>query len=105
MNSDASDIVLTERITGVPVAVIRTPFIERMGTAIGPFARRLFRGRRTKHWMRSYYALRSLRQLKKASLDEKADYWQAGKSVAEITSVKPVAEIVRELAAAAAARD
>ena len=36
---DASDIVLTERITGVPVAVIRTPFIERMGTTIGPFAR------------------------------------------------------------------
>ena len=103
LNANESDIVLTERITGVPVAVIRTPFIERMGTSIGPFARRLFRGRKTKHWMRSFYALRSLRQLKKASLDEKADYWQAGKSVAEITSIKPVAEIVRELAAAARA--
>jgi nitronate monooxygenase len=103
LNADESDIVLTERITGVPVAVIRTPFIERMGTSIGPFARRLFRGRRTKSWMRSFYALRSLRQLKKASLDEKADYWQAGRSVAEITSIKPAAEIVRELAAAARA--
>ena len=41
--------------------------------------------------MRSYYALRSLRQLKKASLDEKADYWQAGKSVSEITEIEPVA--------------
>lgn len=105
VSSEASDIVLTERITGVPVAVIRTPFIERMGTAVGPFARRLFRGRKTKGWMRSYYALRALRQLKKSSLDENADYWQAGKSVAEITSVKPVAEIVREFAAAAAAND
>jgi nitronate monooxygenase len=74
-----------------------------MGTTIGPFARRLFRGRKTKHWMRSYYALRSLRQLKKASLDERADYWQAGKSVAEITSVRPVAEIVHDLASAALA--
>ena len=95
--------MLTERITGVPVAVIRTPFIERMGTTVGPFARRLFRGRKTKHWMRSYYALRALRQLKKSSLDEKADYWQAGKSVAEINEIEPVAQIVRELAAAAAA--
>jgi nitronate monooxygenase len=103
VSSSANDIVLTERITGVPVAVIRTPFIERMGTTIGPLARRLFRGRRTKHWMRSYYALRSLRQLKKASLDERAEYWQAGKSVAEITSMKPAAEIVHELASAAAA--
>ena len=100
VRSDAEDIVLTERITGVPVAVIRTPFIERMGTTIGPIARRLFRGRRTKHWMRSYYALRSLRQLKKASLDERADYWQAGKSVAEIASIRPAGEIVREMAAA-----
>ena len=65
-----------------------------MGTSIGPLARRLFRGRKTKRWMRSYYALRSLRQLKKASLDESADYWQAGKSVSEITSIKPAAEIV-----------
>jgi len=53
--------------------------------------------------MRSYYALRALRQLKKSSLDEKADYWQAGKSVSEISSIRPVAEIVRELAGAAAA--
>ncbi|HEY7861272.1 MAG TPA: nitronate monooxygenase, partial [Gemmatimonadaceae bacterium] len=79
---------------------IRTPFIERMGTTVGPLARRLFRGRKTKHWMRSYYALRSLRQLKRASLDEHADYWQAGKSVAEIASVEPVEKIVREMAAA-----
>ena len=102
VSSSSDDIVLTERITGVPVAVIRTPFIERMGMSIGPFARRLFRGRKTKHWMRSYYALRSLRQLKKASLDESADYWQAGKSVSEITSIKPAAEVVHELASAAA---
>lgn len=101
VKADAPDIVLTERITGVPVAVIRTPYIERMGTKIGPLARRLFRGRRTKHWMRTYYALRSFRQLKRASLDESADYWQAGKSVAEISSVESAAQIVRELAAAA----
>jgi hypothetical protein len=43
-----------------------------------------------------------LRQLKKASLDENADYWQAGKSVAEITAIEPVAQIVSELAEAAA---
>ncbi|HET8763094.1 MAG TPA: nitronate monooxygenase, partial [Gemmatimonadales bacterium] len=32
LRADAEDIVLTERITGVPVAVIRTSFIERIGT-------------------------------------------------------------------------
>ncbi len=91
-----SDIVLTERITGVPVSVIRTPWIERMGLTAGPLARWMLRGRRRKRWMRTLYALRSLWQLKRASLDESGtrDYWQAGKSVAGIDAVEPVPAIL-----------
>src|SRR5437899_501741 len=101
------DIVLTERVTGVPLAVIRTPYVERIGTKAGPIARWLLRGRRTKHWMRTIYALRSAWQLKRASLaggaGEKTskDYWQAGKSVAWIHAIEPAGEIVRRFAAAA----
>ena len=103
VRASADDIVLSERITGVPVAVIRTPYIERIGLKAGPLARSLLRGRRTRHWMRTLYALKSLWQLKRASLDETGDhdYWQAGKSVAGIHSVEPVAAIVQRLAAVA----
>jgi nitronate monooxygenase len=96
------DIVLSERISGVPVAVIRTPRIDRMGLHAGPFARWMLRGRRRKRWMRIWYALRSIRQLKHASLDPKGGdaYWQAGKSVAGITTVEPAGEIVRQFEAA-----
>ena len=87
--------VLTERLTGVPVAVLRTPYVERLGTTVGPVSRLMFRGRRTKHWIRTWYALRSLRQLKKsASPDGREDYWQAGRSVATITAITSVAEVV-----------
>jgi nitronate monooxygenase len=97
------DIVLSERITGVPVSVINTPSVQRMGLHAGPVARWMLRGRRTKHWMRTLYALRSLWQLRRASLDESGekDYWQAGKSVAAIDSIEPAGEIVRRFAAAA----
>ncbi len=97
------DIVLSERITGVPVSVINTPSVQRMGLRAGPVARWMLRGRRTKHWMRTLYALRSLWQLRRASLDESGekDYWQAGKSVATIDSIEPAGEIVRRFAAAA----
>lgn len=97
-----SDIVLSERLTGVPVAVINTPYIQRMGTRAGPIARRLLRGRRTKHWMRTLYALRSLRSLKKSLADRsgRAEYWQAGRSVAEIDRIEPVAVIVARFRAA-----
>lgn len=97
------DIVLSERITGVPVAVIRTPYIERIGLRAGPVARWMLRHRRTKHLMRTIYALRSLWQLKRASLDEtgEKDYWQAGKSAATIDRIEPAGAIVRRFAAAA----
>ena len=97
------DIVHSERITGVPVAVIRTPYIERVGLRAGPLARRMLRGRKTKHLMRNIYALRSLWQLKRASLDTTGsnDYWQAGKSVGAIHSVEPAGAIVARFAAAA----
>ncbi|MBX6366319.1 MAG: nitronate monooxygenase [Gemmatimonadetes bacterium] len=98
----ANDIVLTEKVTGVPLAVIRTPYIERVGTKAGGLARRMLRGRRTKHWMRLLYALQSARALKRSSLDGSAyrDYFQAGKSVDGIDEILPAGEIVRRFAAA-----
>jgi len=101
LSAKEEDIVLSERITGVPVAVIRTPRIDRMGLHAGPFARWMLRGRRRKRWMRIWYALRSIRQLKQASLDPKGgdEYWQAGKSVAGITLIEPAGEVVRRFEA------
>ncbi len=94
-----SDIVLTERISGVPVSVIATPYMRRLGTTVGPIARWMFKGRRTKHWIRTFYGLRSLWQLKRASLDGtgERDYWQAGRSVAGIHDIVPAGEVVARL--------
>jgi nitronate monooxygenase len=96
VDADEDDIVLSERITGVPLAVIRTPYVERVGTRAGWFARRMLKGRRTKHWMRTWFAVRSAMRLRKASIDPAAtqDYWQAGKSVAGVDDVQSVADVV-----------
>jgi nitronate monooxygenase len=102
VESTEADIVLTERLTGVAVAVINTPSVQRLGTRAGPLARWMLGGRRRKHWMRTIYALRSLRALKRGLLRDspERDYWQAGKSVAGIDRVEPAGEIVRRFAAA-----
>ncbi len=96
------DIVLTERLTGVPVSVIRNAYVQKLGTRAGPFARWMLRGRRRKHWMRTLYTLNSLRRLRQSlsSADTSTDYWQAGKSVAGIHSTLPAAQIVKSYAAA-----
>ena len=102
MAAEERDIVLTERLTGVPVAVIDTPSVRRLGTKAGPIARLMLRGRRTKHWMRTLYALRSPWALKRGLTRDspERDYWQAGRSVAGIEAIEPAGEIVRCFAAA-----
>lgn len=104
--AEEEDIVLTEKLTGVPVSIIKTPYVERVGTRAGPFARWMLRGSRTKHWMRSYYSLLSVWQLKRSSLRglSHLDYFQAGKSVAGIQKTEPVGVIIRRFAEAAQAR-
>ena len=101
--AEEDDIVLTERVTGVPLAVICTPYVERVGTRAGPIARWLLRQRRTKHFMRTWYTLNSAWRLKRGHFagPSSRDYWQAGKSVSSITSIEPAGEIVRRFAAAA----
>jgi len=97
-----SDIVLTERLTGVPVAIIRTPYIERAGTHAGRLAKWLLRGPRTKHWMRACYSLQSIWRLKRTAV-QGVTYrtcYQAGKSVEGIREIQSVAAIVAEYAGA-----
>ncbi len=98
VEADEDDIVMSERVTGVPVALINTSQLQLSGLSSGKFARWLLKWNTSKHWMRLVYVLRSLWQLKSASLDVsgKKEYWQAGKSVSGIHSVKTVAEIVKQ---------
>ena len=102
LESDEADIVLTERLTGVPVSVINNDYIRRLGTKAGPLARWMLRGHKTKHWMRTWYGLNSVRRLKSGLMKSSGagEYWQAGKSVAGIHELKPAAQIVTECGAA-----
>jgi nitronate monooxygenase len=102
VESGEEDITLTERLSGLGVSVINNDYVRRLGTKAGPVARWMLKGRRTKHWMRSWYGLTSLRRLKAGlnKSDGANEYWQAGKSVAGIHEVRPAGEIVREFAEA-----
>jgi nitronate monooxygenase len=103
VGAKAADIVHTEKISGVPVAVIKTSYIEKTGTKAGFLAKRMLRHARLKHYVRMYYTLKSILQLKKASLQGMTykDYFQAGKSVEGIASVDAAGDVVRRFAEAA----
>jgi nitronate monooxygenase len=92
------DIVLSERITGVPLAVIRTRYVEKMGLKAGPIARWMLQGRRRKRLMRMLYAIRSGWALTRASRGDAGarEFWQAGRSVGGIDRIESVADIVSQ---------
>lgn len=99
LKATPDDIVLSEKITGVPVSVIKTPYIEAVGTKAGPITKMLLKNNRTKHWMRTYYSLKSVWQLKK-SLHRGSDYkefYQAGKSVGEISEIVSVKDAIASM--------
>jgi len=98
INAHGDDITLTDKISGIPVSIIKTPYIKRMGTRAGPIAKMLLRGQKTKHWMRKFYTLQSIWKLKKGSSQgmNYRDYLQAGKSVEGINSIQPVNKIIAD---------
>lgn len=99
VKATAPDIVLTEKISGVPVSVIKTPYIEKIGTKANWFVKFCLRHPRLKHYMRMFYTILAFFQLKKASREGAGykDYWQAGKSVEGIDEIIPAGEVVARL--------
>ena len=103
LNADENGIVLTERLTGVPLAVIDTPAIRRMGLHANAAERWLLKNPRTKHLMRSFFAVKTAWSLRRGARVDRSQLWQAGKSVAGIHSIEPAGAIVRRWASAAQA--
>ena len=103
--TDASGIVLTERLTGVPLAVIDTPAVRRMGLHANALERWLLKNPRTKHALRMLLTVRSAWSLRRGARVDRSQLWQAGKSVAGIHSIEPAGAIVRRWASALVAAD
>lgn len=105
VNAEEKDIVHTERVTGIPLAVINTPFVQSVGLKVDPVSRALFKFRKTKHWIRMLYNLRALWAMKRSALKglSTKDYWQAGKSVHGIEEVETVDAIIHRFASYIAA--
>jgi len=102
LNAKAEDIVMTDRLSGTPCAIIKTASVEQMRLKNNSAEQFLLKNRHTKYLMRTLYALNSVWKLKQASNKGLSyrDVWQAGQSVEGIHSIEPAAEIVRHFAKA-----
>jgi nitronate monooxygenase len=100
LNADPEDIVLTKKISGTPAAVIRTPYIDKIGLELNPVENLFLRFPKTKKYaqiMRHYLGAKALEKASKGPTWKTV--WSAGQGVGLIEDVIPASEIVARLVA------
>jgi nitronate monooxygenase len=78
--------------------VIKTPYVEKIGTDQNWLEKLLNKNKRLKKWFKALTFLRGMKQLRKAAFS--ATYktlWCAGPSIEHVKEIKPLASIIVEL--------
>jgi len=96
VDSTEDDIVWTNKIAGNNSSMIKTPDIMKGGLRTGPIISYMLTKKSLKKYARMYLMSRGVKKYSKAAFDDSIKFWQAGKGVGNITSVKSVAEVVKE---------
>jgi len=96
----AKDIIMTSNISGTPITVINTPYMQKIGNKQSTLSRLLSKNKRLKKYIKLFIMIKGMKAIEKAA--SKATYktvWVAGQSIEHIHSIKPVKEIVKRLVA------
>lgn len=98
VNSEPEDIVMTLKVSGTPAAVIKTPYIEKVGTDLNPLEKMLYKFPQTKKYMKmARYYLGSKALEKAAATTTWKEVWSAGQGVGLIETIEPAAKIIEDL--------
>lgn len=94
----AADVVFTTKLSGTPCTVIKTPYVEKIGTKQNALERFLNRNKQIKKWVKAFTFLKGMKALRKAAFS--ATYktlWCAGPAIEHIHEIRPIAAIVKDL--------
>jgi nitronate monooxygenase len=96
VKAKAKDIVFTERLSGTPCAIIRTPYSDKIGYKQSWLEKLLSKNKRTKKWFKMLVQYRGMKQLEKgvSATGNYANLWSAGRSVEFIDDIKSCEEII-----------
>ena len=94
----ANDIVMTTKLSGTPCTVIKTPYVEKIGTEQNWLEKMLNKNKRLKKWFKALTFMRGMKQLRSAAFS--ATYktlWCAGPSIQHVNTVRSIGEILGDL--------
>jgi nitronate monooxygenase len=96
VDAEEKDIVWTNKIAGNNSSMIKTDDIMKGGLRTGPIISLMLKNDKLKKYARMYLMSRGLKKYNKAAFDDSVKYWQAGKGVGNITSIKSAKEVIDE---------
>jgi nitronate monooxygenase len=92
------DIVLTTKMSGSPLTVINTPYVQKLGTKASWLERMINSNKRLKKYAKMILALRGMKAVEKAAFG--ATYktvWCAGPAIEHVHAIRPISSILKQL--------
>lgn len=98
LNAEPEDIVTTLKISGTPANVIKTPYIERVGTNLNFLEKLFYKSDSTRKYMKMIRYYLGSKALEKAAIGTTwKEVWSAGQGVGLIEEILPAKEIMEKL--------
>jgi nitronate monooxygenase len=94
----AKDVVLSSNLSGSPLTVINTPYVQKIGTKAGFLTKLMHKNKKLKKFIKMFIAVKGMKSIEKAAF--KSTYktvWVAGPGIEHIHEIKPIKKIVKSL--------
>lgn len=98
VNYGAKDIVFTTKLSGSRCTIIKTPYVEKIGTDQNFLEKILNKNKQLKKWFKAFTFYKGMKNLQNAAFG--ATYktvWCAGPTIEYVKEIKPINEIVKSL--------
>ncbi len=94
----AKDIIHTTKLSGTPCTVIKTPYVEEVGTKQNFLERIMNKNKKLKKYIKMLISKRGIDSLRKAAFSTTyKTVWCAGPTIEDVHSIRPVGQIVQDL--------
>lgn len=92
------DIVRTNKISGSPLTVINTPYVQQLGTEATWLERLMNNNKRLKKYIKMFLAFKGMKAVEKAASGPTyKTLWCAGPAIEHVHAVRPMKEILKTL--------
>lgn len=98
INYGKNDIVLSDKLSGAPLNVINTPYVQKTGVKASTLNKFLYKHKNIRKLLKGFVMKRGMKSLENAAFGSTyKTVWVAGPVIDKIKTIKPVKEIVKQL--------